>query len=556
MFQYEFFIASSLEKVFADERPKQLSQSCITALRGDTVRFQLIHTLHETAMPIATRKFCISIEGAPNGYTMRKVELVPSNVPGYSVDTNYLRSTPGMYPDLLLPFDGIIRPICSQYRSVFIDVPIQTAPAGEYRISIKVKLLEGDEVSDEICYEQELTIKVANASLPKSDIMHTEWLYTDCLANYYNVEVFSEKHWQYIENFVKYATDECCINMLYTPIFTPPLDTQIGGERLTTQLVKVTKTGDSYMFDFELLARWCDMVDKYNIEFIEISHLFTQWGATATPKIVADVDGVQQKIFGWHVPATDPAYEQFLYCFIPQLLSFFAQRGYNKNKLIFHVSDEPRKYNIDAYMAAKAVLKDMLKGYTVMDALSDVELYKSGAVDLPVPSNNHIEDFVDLELESRWVYYCISQKLHVPNRFFSMPSSRNRIMGVLMYLYKIDGFLHWGYNFYNSQFSIKPINPFINTDSDMGFSSGDPFLVYPGEDGEVLGSLRSAVLREAFDDCSALKLLESLTDRDTVVELIHSGLNYKISFVQYPMSSRYLLSLREEVNRHILSITG
>ena len=35
------------------------------------------------------------------------------------------------------------------------------------------------------------------------------------------------------------------------------------------------------------------------------------------------------------------------------------------------------------------------------------------------------------------MYYCCAQSSLVPNRFFAMESARNRIMGVLMYLYGI-----------------------------------------------------------------------------------------------------------------------
>lgn len=70
-----------------------------------------------------------------------------------------------------------------------------------------------------------------------------------------------------------------------------------------------------------------------------------------------------------------------------------------------------------------------------------------------------------------------------------MPSARNRIMGVLMYLYRIEGFLHWGYNFYNSMFSIEHIDPFFDTHAGFAFPSGDPFLVYPGADGEPWSSI-------------------------------------------------------------------
>ena len=74
--------------------------------------------------------------------------------------------------------------------------------------------------------------------------------------------------------------------MLLTPIFTPPLDTRVGGERRTIQLVDVYKNGDNYTFNFDKLARWVNMCKRANIEYYEISHLFTQWGCKHAPKIM------------------------------------------------------------------------------------------------------------------------------------------------------------------------------------------------------------------------------------------------------------------------------
>ena len=68
-----------------------------------------------------------------------------------------------------------------------------------------------------------------------------------------------------------------------------------------------------------------------------------------------------------------------------------------------------------------------------------------------------------------WTYYCTGQYYEVSNRFMSMPSARNRIYGVQLYKYDIVGILHWGYNFYNSQFSIEHINPYEVTDAATRF---------------------------------------------------------------------------------------
>ena len=91
--------------------------------------------------------------------------------------------------------------------------------------------------------------------------------------------------------------------------------------------------------------------------------------------------------------------------------------------------------------------------WQVVDALSEYSFYEKGIVQHPIVSSNHISFFLKNKVPQPWVYYCCGQSVTVPNRFFAMPSWRNRIMGVLMYLHGIKGFLHWGFNFYNSQYS-------------------------------------------------------------------------------------------------------
>lgn len=74
------------------------------------------------------------------------------------------------------------------------------------------------------------------------------------------------------------------INLLLTPVFTPPLDTAVGGERPTVQLVDVTVRGREVRSALtSWIATWKWRKPPAS-QYFEISHLFTQWGATAAPK--------------------------------------------------------------------------------------------------------------------------------------------------------------------------------------------------------------------------------------------------------------------------------
>ena len=164
-------------------------------------------------------------------------------------------------------------------------------------------------------------------------------------------------------------------------------------------------------------------------------------------------------------------------------------------------------------------------------------------------SESHLDPFDPALVPDLWVYYCCAQYKDVPNRFFAMPSARNRIMGLLCYLHGIKGFLHWGYNFYNSALSVEHIDPYFCTHGGCAFPSGDPFLVYPGPDGRPYSSVRAEVQRLGLDDMRALQLLEQLTSREHVLSLIYEEQDAPFTFEHYPHSPDYLLSLSRRVHQ-------
>ena len=487
---------------------------------------------------------------------VRTVEQVPVNRAagisgdGRILDDNFLKTTAGMYPDLLKDIvDNKVLFRSWRWSSLWFDVEItRDILPGEHEITVNF------EKEGEVICSASTRLKVVGAELPKQKLIHTEWFHADCLADYYHVEALGEEHWRILENFIRGYVKRGC-NMILVPLFTPPLDTGIGLERTTVQLVDVKVCGNEvsdsieYEFDFQKLKRFVDMCQHCGIEYFEMCHLFSQWGAKYAPKIMADVNGKQEKIFGWHTLAVG-AYTDFLHAFLPKLTEKLQEWGI-ADKCYFHVSDEPVEENMDTYMAARNSLGDLLKGFKTLDAVSHYEFFEKGLVDVPVPGSDSVHEFLEHDLPERWTYYCVSQFREVSNRFIAMPSARNRILGVQLYKYDMTGFLHWGYNFYNSQFSIRHINPYQSTDADGMFAAGDPFLVYPGEGGMPEESLRIMVLNEAMNDLRALQLLESLSSRKFVMELIEGDLSEPITFKSYPKSDMYLTSLRNRVNMEI-----
>ncbi|TBL78503.1 DUF4091 domain-containing protein [Paenibacillus thalictri] len=534
---------SSLTKVFADEELTAEPYSAGSALKKETYSFQVAY---RAALLIKSVE--VNASSPINArISLRAVGLAPSELPYLqNSDEHVLRKTPGLFPDPLYPIhpeDGIAA-LPGQWRSVWVTVePDRDVKPGKYDIHILFQNAEGKLIGSET-----FELDIVGASLPKQQLIHTEWLHTDCLATYYGLDVFSEPHWQMIERYIETAVRHG-INMTLTPLFTPPLDTAIGGERPTVQLIDVEKHGDSYHFSFGKLKRWVEMCNRLGVEYFEFSHLFTQWGAKHAPKIMAEEDGVRRKIFGWETDAGGPEYLGFLGQFLPELVKFTRQHGLEK-RCYFHNSDEPRGGDLEQYQKLSRFTRQYLDPYPIIDALSDYSFYEQGAVKIPVPASNHIEPFIEHQVRPLWTYYCVSQRVNTSNRFFNIPSARNRIIGIQLYKFDAAGFLHWGYNFWYSQYSKRPLNPFVQTDASHAFPSGDAFLVYPGAGGPI-ESLRMEVFYEALQDLRALRLLESFIGREEVMALLEGDLQTPITFSEYPRSEAWLLAKREQINRLI-----
>ena len=545
-------ITSSMEKCFLDSNIADYAElTHISVLKNERVSFQLLYTddTVDATIPYRANTYRLEIEGIEKDLaSVRRVENVPVTIPSLNEggDGNFARTAPGLYPDPLMPLHkGGIFVMRGQLQSLWIEIDLcERLPAGEYTVTLK--LVDGQK---EVHAKNSLTLTVIDALLPPQEMILTQWFHCDCLANYYNIPVWSEEHWRIIENFASTAAKNG-INMLLTPVHTPPLDTAVGGERTTTQLVDVILENGAYSFGFEKLDRWIDMCNRVGIRYFEIAHLFTQWGAQRAPKIMATVNGEYKRIFGWETDSTSEEYTAYLRAFLSAFLAHMKTRGDDK-RCYFHMSDEPNKLHIDRYRAVKASVADILEGYPIMDALSNFEFYQDGLVELPIPASDHIAPFIEADVKGLWTYYCCSQDKGVSNRFIAMPLWRTRSIGLQFYKFNIVGFLHWGYNFYNAALSRNTINPFIDTCAGHMFPAGDAFSVYPAQDGSALESVRILSFYEALQDVRAFHLAETLCGRERVMEEIENIFGEEIRFDRCAKSAAPLLKIREKINEMI-----
>lgn len=535
-------IVSSLEKIFPENKIEDFSDySGFSMFKNEKKSFQIVFSAKKGD------KISFSANSELLKYlTFCYVKLIPCKLAAPKTSDNYYISKKGgLYPDLLEPVIG--NNIIAEYdglNSIWVEIkPISDElPTGKFYFDFNIS---GCKIGEDF------TIEIIDEFLPKQKLIYTNWFHTDCLMSYYKVDAFSDEYWRIVKNYLKKA-NEYGMNCVLTPLFTPPLDTEVGGERPTVQLVQVKFDGENnYSFDFSLLDKWLKMCDECKIEYYEMSHFFTQWGAKHAPKIIADINGKQVQIFGWKTKAKGKEYKEFLRQFSVEFKKFIDEKGI-KEKCLIHISDEPAPTMLRGYKKASKIIHELFGEFKIVDAMSSYPLSKKCKMKYPIPANNMIEPFIG-KTEELWTYYCCCQaNKNVSNRFFSMPSQRNRVLGYQLYKYNAVGFLHWGFNFYYSQYSKRNINPYEETDAGEAFSSGDAFVVYPGADGTPLNSLRLNVFYDAFQDMMALQLLESKIGRDKTLAILESDTdNIPITFSKYPHSAKWLLETREKINEEI-----
>lgn len=530
---------SSLEKIMPE---KEISCSRISkgsTLKNEEFSYQIAFKGTENIHGIKELSLDIESDIAEN-ITLFNIRAVPVLNPMFydEPDDNYLLKTPGLMPDVLDRYTDYVMVSSNYYSGLWVSINVDESTAAGLH-NIKIVFKDGEEVWGESSFD----LEIIDRTLPKLDIPYTNWFYCDCIASYYGLEPLSEKHWEMIESYLETAAKHG-MNMVLTPVFTPPLDTKVGLERPTIQLVDVSYDGEKYEFGFEKLGLWIDICKKYGIEYLEISHLYTQWGAEHCPKILVSENGKTVKKFGWHTDSLGDEYKEFISAFIPALKGFLKGK-WDEEKIYFHISDEPHDTHIERYSKISEFLKPLLGNMKQMDAMSHYELVEKGLVGTPVVATTAIYDFLDKDIDNLWAYYCCGQgKFNLSNRFLGMSSQRNRVIGIQLYKYNIKGFLQWGYNFYYSQLSTHLINPYLTTESDGGFPAGDAFSVYPGRDGAV-PSIRIKVFSEALSDFRALRLVEEKFGREKALELIEDVKDFNT----YPSDAEYYISLREKINQ-------
>ncbi|MGH2559767.1 MAG: DUF4091 domain-containing protein [Thermomicrobiales bacterium] len=533
MQRWQTWLADSLRRFYPRSEAEARDELRLSALRGERVSFQVVCRTGDEPATVET-----GVEG-PEGIAVRvrRVGYVPMphlNTDTPSDDAEGLAFLPGFVPDPLFPETSLTAG-SRETNSFWVTVSVgQDATPGEHEL--RATLTEADGPSTSLT----VRLTVHDAALPKRrDFPVTHWFYADAIADWYRVDLFGEAFWRlvgpYFRNVVEHGQDT-----ILTPIFTPPLD----GIKRPTQLLHVEREGDGYRFDWRQVKRWIDEAKAAGLDRFEWSHLFSQWGARHAIRIYRGHGEDGTLLWDPETPGTSETYRAFLGEFLPACERFLRAEGVMARSF-FHLSDEPHgAEQLADYRAARDVLRDLAPWMRVMDALSEVDYARAGVTDTPVALLPSVPAFA-AEGFPAWAYFCCVPRGRYLNRMFDTPLAKVRMSGWLLYRMGVQGFLHWGYNYWYQRQATMLIDPFQVTDAlawpNWGY--GDPFVVYPGPDGP-LDSIRWEVFAESLQDYALLQAAG--------VERSDFLLDGIVDFARFPRDPRWITDARAQVLQRLV----
>jgi len=394
-------------------------------------------------------------------------------------------------------------------------------PRGAGTFEIRFRLRQGGETR-----EVSLKVNVHAVSLPpvgKDSFKYTNWMSFPNMAKSHGLEMWSEEHWAMIEKYVRLAVRGRQNMGLLNSVFDPQPE---GGATLNK----------------ERFARLLEIFDKAGIWYLEGTHL-------------AGFNG------GWGSPTFKTAYTTNVTTSIAGALALsklaraymeeIEERGL-KGRWYQHVADEPGGPNVGQYRVTAGIVRRYMPGIRTVDAVEEPSF--AGALDVWCPKVDAFQKHHALYDSFRtnfgdkvWCYTCCIPGGKWMNRTMDGELLRPVLIPWVSVMWDVEGFLHWGYNFWQISQNQDPFKePYPKkwgSNNGNSLPPGDTHIVYPGKDGPW-PSVRFEATRAGMEDADLLLKLRKY-DKEAADAMVR---RIARSFKAYTPSSK----LYREVRRDLL----
>ncbi|KDR95825.1 protein of unknown function [Peptoclostridium litorale DSM 5388] len=444
-----------------------------------------------------------------------------------------------------LTADPILPDPCQDFeagvpRMVWIEGMVPHDFSGDkLQIGIKVYCQSGYE-DESLEIDNDIEVSVADIRLQplQNSSFHLDlWQHPSNWARLYNAPLWSETHWDIIENNLKELSSigEKVVTVIASDYpwagqtcYKFPKN---ASNLFEYNMVGVKRSIDGRIeCDFSVVDRYIGLCAKCGIDSeINIFGLMGNWDAFSFGNPVPEYnDPIRVSVY-------DEAKGSFSFIrnidelsqYIRLLFEYFIQRGlWDKT---FVMSDEPNNSDIfskgveflnSCSGRKKVLLKSALHDEKFLqESLSHIDSVSFNA-ELTIKSFDKLQD-VKHNINGKggkltWFVCCFPDR---PNNFIGSPLVENMLMGWLTYYFEMDGFLRWDYAIWPSDPWNEPSYKFPR------WRAGDMFFVYPGKDKKPVRSIRWENLKFGIQDFELFKEAEK---HGVSKDEIHSILSFAL----------------------------
>lgn len=512
------FIPSTVRQI--DNKVNNIEDlSDIFVLRNELFSIQIELKLERDIWIRLNDDFTIPWEGLTKNY---RIELVRSEHLSGKIS----------FEDSVLDDDGIYKKdrilnqtaknLSEGYHNLWVDLLVTKSGLSE--VNINVYSSEGFE--DEVLIETAtLKLEVADCSQPSNNVFFLDlWQHLSSIARYYNVKLFSNRHFEIIENFLRTlanAGQKVC-NLIVS-------DYSWAGQNCHSILknksslyeyniidIKISK--NKLILDFSSFDRYLYLCEKLGMaEEINIFGLIGNWQDKKFGSPIKDFpDPIRLRAYD--IDSDKYVFiSEFKYVkqYILEILEHLRKLDIvHKTKIM---ADQPKTaesiselenfiLSFNDSIKFKYAIKDdgFFENYTGETESFSIILYQF----LAERSNNNFYKNI-----SNMTWYVCWKPSNL-NQFIKSPLIESRLVGYYTYLFGFKGFLRWNYCLWTTD-----PNADIRYRGDR-WPAGDMFFVYPGKDGYPEESLRFKQLTYGIQDFNFFKYCEQKLSREVVLNTI------------------------------------
>lgn len=440
-----------------------------------------------------------------------------------------LVSPSGFFPDPIIDTPSInLRGNYTQPIWVSIKIP-NDCPPGLYNGKLVIR---GFINKKKVELETSFTIHVYPVTVGTSNIWVTNWFnFSENALEQMNdgrfVVPYTKRYWQLLQ-----VIAEKMASFGQNVVMISPL-----------QLAKYSFSKGHYSMDFENFDKYVNtFMNAGALKRIEGGHIGAGIEGYGTAfEVYVPIVSKDTTIFKLFPISSDRA-QNFYKQFIPELISHLKEKGW-LSMYMQHIADEPTDQNYQSYISIAAFFKKLAPNVPIIDAIQTKKL--NNIVNVWVPLLSVLDKDYDYFLgrqykgDELWTYICTVPQGNYANRFIELPLIKPRLIFWIMFRYDLQGYLHWGFNFWNDHPFYETVQP------NEPWPGGDSYMVYPGY-GKLYSSIRFEAQRDGIIDNTLLSMLARRQPdkaKELCDQVIHSFSSYNTDILAFRQIHKELLEL-------------